>query len=265
MTKMLTGWAVGLALLTALMVWVLPKDDLEAKTSYRVDPQTLALTLVDGRPGRYDDSIWELVLNLLPHDYLRHSVTRFSLFSDGVQDALAYVQQTDYEANAWTLAVDRRDYRLFREFVFVSTIVHEFAHLFSLSRNQFAHFQWGCNSLRTRGGCFKTEAYLNQWYQQFWVGEVETAHQQMVASVKKDFRADAQTQFFETFSDAFVSEYASSNVSEDFAESLAQYVLRDTLDDERPVIQQKLQFFSLFPELVNVRAHIRARIAALDD
>ncbi len=251
---------MGLGLLTVLMTMMLPKNDLKAVTSYKVDPVSLELTLTDGESGRHDRSIWHQIVSLLPNEHLRQNVTRFHLFSDGLQDTLAYVKKTDHGSNHWTLAVDRTDYRRLRDYYFTSTMVHEFAHLISLNTDQIAHFQWGCSSLVTPHGCFKNDAYLNIWYKQFWAGELEDAHHRMVASVEKGFRDNAQERFYKTYSDSFVSEYASFNVSEDFAETFADYILEDIPADGELVYQQKLRFFGQFPEFVAMRKYIRSKL-----
>lgn len=257
---MIFGWVAALGLFTVFFVLVLPKDDLQPITTYRVDPTSLNITLSGGESGRNDIAIWEHIVALLPRDYLSRHVENFHLFSDGMADTLAYVEKTNDQSKSWILAVDRTDYRFFKNHTFTPTIIHEFAHILALDNNQLNLHQWACNNFSRQGGCFKTDAYINQWYQRFWQGRVAEEHRLSVASVKKIHRKDAIEQFYAANSDSFVSEYASSDAVEDFAESFVRYVLDDVIADQQFVYAQKISFFKRFPTLVDVRNHIRSKL-----
>lgn len=259
--KMIVGWVVALGLFTAFFMWVMPKDDLEAITTYHVDAVTLDLTLRSGEPGRSDESIWRGVVALLPSKYLSQHVKRFHVFSDGTADTLAYVNKASYDPKAWVLAVDRTDYRYSKGFFFTSTIIHEFAHILALEDGQIGSYHWKCDNFSNLDGCFKADSYLNQWYQQFWAGEIAEKHRLMLsASTTKADRREKVAQFYQQDPSLFVSEYASTDAVEDFAESFAHYVLNDEVTDKGLLYARKMSFFSGFPELVHVREYIRSRL-----
>lgn len=260
MHKMIFGWVAAMALITAFFVWVMPKDDLEAITTYTVNPTTLNITLSSGEAGRTDASIWKKILTLLPHDYLRQHVTQFYLFTDGAADTLAYVSKTNNDSKSWTLAVDRTDYRFFKDIYFNSTIIHEFAHILALEDGQLRAYHWRCDNFSNLDGCFKADSYINHWYLKFWAGNMAEKHRLALTSTKKSERDKALVQFYDANSDSFVSEYASTNAVEDFAESFVHYVLSEEVVNEDVVYSQKTRFFNRFPELVDVRDHIRSTL-----
>ena len=64
---------------------------------------------------------------------------------------------------------------------------------------------------------------------------------------------------YEKYQDQFVSMYSSTNIDEDIAESWTEFVLTEKPSGET-ISEQKILFFYGFPELVELREHIRENL-----
>jgi hypothetical protein len=105
-------------------------------------------------------------------------------------------------------------------------------------------------------GCAKTNSYINQFYQRFWTDIIsEWDEIQYIESDDKYY--EQMTLFYEVYEDRFVSEYASTNVDEDIAESWTAFVLLEKPRDTTFISNQKILFFYEYPELIEMRNHIR--------
>jgi len=105
-------------------------------------------------------------------------------------------------------------------------------------------------------GCAKTNSYINQFYQRFWTDIIsEWDEIQYIESDDKHY--EQMTLFYEVYEDRFVSEYASTNVDEDIAESWTAFVLLEKPRDTTFISNQKILFFYEYPELIEMRNHIR--------
>jgi hypothetical protein len=161
-------------------------------------------------------------------------------------DTLAYVYQ-DLNPQYWTLAVNLAtadDPQLL-----VATLIHEYAHVFSFDDEDFDRKAASCATLDLFEGCAAPDSYLYAFYDRFWRGYTDAVD-------VENLDADAAWQFYLDNEDDFVSDYAATNLGEDFAESFMTFVIEDSFDGPG-VAAQKLRFFTEYPELVELREHIR--------
>ncbi|QPE05360.1 hypothetical protein IT882_04685 [Microbacterium schleiferi] len=133
----------------------------------------------------------------------------------------------------------------------LSTLIHEYAHILSLSPGQTDPDAWSCDTLQLDEGCAEPDSALWAFDQEFWAAYRSDAPDAANAD------ADLAYEFYLDHEDDFVSDYAATNVVEDFAESFMTFVLEPEPDSDT-VIARKLLFFWDRPEYVEIRDHVRA-------
>ena len=191
-------------------------------------------------------ALWDKVNELLPEGSLK-PFARFTIFTDGEAEILAYVVPADDNGVQWELAVDPEDAGDPVEFT--ETVYHEYAHYLTLNDKQVTYGApkrydcYGENDLVSN-----PDSYLNAFYQRFWKDYLD------------DRLADPESiNFYLRHEDDFITSYAATSPSEDIAECFSYFVLYD-----RPtgtsVWEQKQNFFYDYPELVAFRDQARAKL-----
>ncbi|MEK4229138.1 hypothetical protein [Solibacillus sp. FSL H8-0538] len=183
----------------------------------------------------YHADLWFSYAWLIPEDQ-REDMNKFEVFESG--QTLAYVQTHDDYAEYWTLGMNNENIELASETLV--TYLHEYAHLLSLRSTEVDYWEdeTSCPSLYIEeSGCMFEDAYLANFYWQFWDGGG-----------------------YDELEEYYVSEYAMTSPQEDFAESWAHFVLTGTPVGDS-VVEEKILFFYQYEELVELRARILARVA----
>ena len=191
-------------------------------------------------------TLWDKVNALLPQGSLK-PFTRFTIFTDGEADILAYVVPADDEGARWELAVDPEDADDPVEFT--ETVYHEYAHYLTLNNHQVSY------GVPKRYDCYgendmtsNPDSYLNAFYQRFWKDYLD------------DRLADPESDsFYLRHEDDFITSYAATDPTEDIAESFSYFVLYDK-PQGTAVWEQKQSFFYDYPELVAFRDQARTRL-----
>ena len=223
--------------------WSADEEKMEALAEYQVRGNgTLELTSGE------DDyrALWELVDAMLPQGSL-DAFDRFTGFTDGEEEILAYVVPTDDDGARWELAVDPMDTG--DAVTFAETVFHEYCHYLTLNNRQVTY------DLTPSYGCYAEsdltaypDSYLNTFYHTFWKDYLD------------DRRADPETYgFYLRHADDFLTSYAATSPSEDIAESFAYFVLYDKAEGDG-LQAQKQNFFYAYPELVAFRDQARERL-----
>ncbi len=222
----------------------------------------------------WHNEIWAFTWRLLPHDFLREEVRQFAIFTDGVDETLAYVMPLDDDPDKWLLAIDIADVDAAGTLVnpdFVHTLIHEFAHILTLENDQvppdyealelaaqgsddYSEIAETCETYYTGEGCALPQAYINSFFFRFW--------EDIYEELPEEDDEDELVAFYEAYADQFVSEYAATNPGEDIAESFTLFVLQDS-PAERTIAAEKVRFFYDYPELVQIRQMIRAELARI--
>lgn len=190
--------------------------------------------------------LWTQMVEMLP-DGAFEDFERFTVFTDGADETLAYVVPTDDEGKRWEIAVDPADAD---DWVwFAETVLHEYTHYITLNDTQVDYpgqrtaLHYSEDWLAAR-----EDSYLDNFYRTFWVDTLD------------DRLADMDSyNFYLRHQDDFVSAYASTDPSEDIAESFAYYLLWDTPTGDA-VWEQKLRFFTAYPALVSFRQQVRQQM-----
>jgi len=160
---------------------------------------------------------------------------------------------------------------------FISLMIHENAHMFSLNASQSDNDmiysetnaemitlmdkkQAACepNYYTDIAGCMNDDSYLNLFFQDFWVN--------VYPDYKWTFEFDTdeafyvyEDKFIEKYKDQFITIYAMSYVEEDFAESFTAFVLLEK-PTGNSIVDQKILFFYDFAEIVEMRDFIRSNL-----
>lgn len=220
------------------------EEELPALAQYEIGADG---TLIPDKSDKAEyRALWDKVNELLPEGSLK-PFTRFTIFTDGEAEILAYVVPADDNGVQWELAVDPEDAGDPVEFT--ETVYHEYAHYLTLNDKQVTYGApkrydcYGENDLVSN-----PDSYLNAFYQRFWKDYLD------------DRLADPESiNFYLRHEDDFITSYAATSPSEDIAECFSYFVLYD-----RPtgtsVWEQKQNFFYDYPELVAFRDQARAKL-----
>lgn len=197
--------------------------------------------------------IWARVNVLIPDDLLSR-IVEFAAVTDGEDNTMAYVYPVE-ELHAWRLTVDYLDFldeegQLSFDLV-DETILHEFAHILSLNETQID--AEATNTLELDEGKLTPESYLNRFYQRFW----RDYEPELDSKSGEGFTTAEQFDFYLAHETEFLNDYAATSPAEDFAETFAQFVLREQPGSTQSVVEEKLIFFYQFPELTKMRNQIR--------
>lgn len=194
--------------------------------------------------------VWELFVRIAGADVAGDVMLQYRAGDAPDSDTLAYVYQ-DQNPRYWSLAVNlatAEDSELM-----VATLVHEFAHVLSYDDEEFDRKYSDCPTFEVIEGCVDVEAYLWQFYDEFWSGYAD-------APDLENTDGDIAYEFYLAHEEDFVSDYAATNIGEDFAESFMTFVLEDSWSTDTTV-GRKLDFFTRYPEFVELRESIRDEVA----
>lgn len=222
-------------------------DDLGEVTVYRVLPDASLEPAAQGVAAE----VWQLYVRMVGVEVAATSIREYWAGDAPDSDLLAYVVQ-ERNPQYWTLAVNLAtadDPQLL-----IATLIHEYAHVFSFAHTDFDPKAPSCDTIDLFEGCAAADSYLYQFYDTFW-------RQYGDAIDIENLDPDVAWQFYLDNEDHFVSDYAATNLGEDFAESFMTYVIEDSFDGPN-IAAQKLRFFEQFPELVELRTHIRTELAS---
>ncbi len=212
----------------------------------------------------------DIVALLLPPSY-RAYISNIGEESDGPDGILAFVERSSEQGDTWFLGYDAVDtydkqgkYKNINEFI--STLIHEYAHILTLNHTQVEHVADGVQWIECERsyiivdeGCAKPSSYITMFSNQFWSEELrDQAYQAAEENNSEDFAYD----LFDRQPNHFVTEYAATNEAEDIAESFSLFVLQDKPTGNL-VKDQKILFFYAYPELVSLRNHMRGGAAKI--
>lgn len=223
------------------------------KVTYRLDDEDSVADMSEA-----DMYILELIKTLAPTEEVKNSIKEFTVYFDEDDTTDASVTPIDDEGNEFVFEIN---YKAVEEFdLFVPVIVHEFTHIFTLLDAQYVSVRENediekeCKNYITEGeGCFETDSYMNAYFQKFWKNS---------GDYQKEDRAEDETEkFFETRTDKYVTDYATTNPIEDIAESFMYFTSKDPISTS-DVKGQKVDFFNAYTELVDYRNQVRSEISS---
>jgi hypothetical protein len=219
---------------------------------------------------------WHFFADIIPPEW-RDELKGFRAMTDGPDNTLASIYQTDQDPDHWVLEVDVLDN--FDPATLAETSFHELAHLISLNSTQvtpdiavyenpddqkvFDQEKADCPTYFVAEGCAHSDSYLYQFVKKFWGGLFDE-WSKINAIQNAEERSKALLDFYHAHKDEFVSSYASTNPVEDLADSFAAFILApDPHGEGHTIAEQKILFFYHSPELVTLRSDIHTRVCHL--
>ena len=215
--------------------------------------------------------IWDYFAALIPLEY-RSTLAEFSIMTDGTDNILAAVAQTYDDPNLWGLEVDIADTS---DYYYLSfTLVHEFAHLFTLGPDQvppsiaifnnpedndlYLQESSACTTFFPGEGCANPDSYMNAFYQEFWTGIYDEWNEINLIE-DEDQYYEALDDFYYKYEDQFLTDYSVTHPAEDIAEAFGFFVFAEQPDGDT-IAEQKILFFYQYPELVQLRSEILSNL-----
>lgn len=212
--------------------------------------------------------IWDYFAAIIPPEQ-RRFLTHYLVSTDGEDNTLAGVQQSQEAADQWDLSVDIIDTNDPKDLTY--TLIHEFGHLLTLNPNQvppskaifnnpdsdsaYNKAKKSCKNYFPGEGCAKEDSYINQFFNQFWYSEFYEEWLKVDGTEDADLYDSKLTRFYKKYKDSFVSDYAPTSPEEDIAESWTYFVLKPK-PGSHSIANQKVLFFYEYPELVQLREQI---------
>ncbi len=197
--------------------------------------------------------MWDYYASLIPLEN-RGYITEFVVFH-GEGNLAGYVEPIDEnDLSKWRMGLaidvtgdlDNRDIK--EEFAYVA--IHEFAHVLTLNSSQVdvGGSEGNCANFHTGEGCSKSNSYINAFFELGW------------KDIYDEFRALGESDlhdFYQKYSDRFVTDYAASNPGEDIAEVFSVFVTQDNAPSGNSIADKKINLMYNYPELVSLRNEIR--------
>jgi len=211
--------------------------------------------------------IWDQFSSLIPAQH-RSMIAEYSIFTDGADNVLAAVAQTQSDPSTWSLQVDIAD--ISDPYNLTFTLIHEYGHLLTLGPDQVPpslaifnnpedediYFQEAsaCPNYFPGEGCAEADSYIDDFYNEFWL-DISEEWNQVNLEEDDDAYYEALDAFYAKYADQFVTDYAATNPEEDIAESWTFFVLSPE-PEGNTIADQKILFFYRYPELVELRTEI---------
>jgi hypothetical protein len=217
------------------------------------------------------EGIWNYFAALIPVSE-RGFLVEFSVMSDGSSNILGGVRRTNEDPNTWMLRVDVLDAR--DEYELTYTLMHEYGHLLTLESSQltldrsvyldpgdlevYERAQAACPNYFARDGCSLPDSYLSEFFNRYWSSFF--LEWQEIDKAQDDPSYDSMLHdFYRTYADQFLTEYAATSPEEDIAESWAFFILSEKPELDS-IAHEKILFFYEYPQLVELRQEILTRL-----
>jgi hypothetical protein len=196
--------------------------------------------------------IWKTVTDIIPLDQ-RRDIDTYTLFTDGEDETTGSVGSGATD-NTWYIELDILDSENIA--TLSTTLVHEFGHLITLGSSQIKYYADTCNFYMASDGCSNEDSYVNKFYDQFWTDRADEWTELAKPDEDGVVDEDGAYSFYENHPDEFVSDYAATHPEEDIAESWTYFIYSDTPKGDT-VADQKVRFFYMFPDLVEMRRNMQ--------
>jgi len=236
--------------------------------------QTVPEELEDERSDRARHAaIWNYFTAIIPADE-RALLSEFYIFTDGRGGHFAAVGPTFTDPEEWVLDVDILDAASYYDLTY--TLIHEHGHLLTLNSGQVppskAIFKFpdnktvkeqevaACPQYFPDEGCSEPDSYINRFFERFWA-ELYPEWEQIDLVEDEDTRFTLLEDFYRTYRDQFVTDYAATSPAEDIAESWTAFVLSPRTEGNA-IADEKTSFFYEYPKLIELRTQILKRVCA---
>ena len=211
---------------------------------------------------------WQTLYNILPADLIDKYVVSLRLFTDGTNKDMGGLNQMDETVEYWQIDLDTADMNIYSKdsikiLDYTHTLIHEFGHLLTLNPTQIElsedMYQDYSKGYLTSEGYALKNSYLGMFVNNFWKSDLLYEWDKIVKKRSESKKIKLLYEFYLSYSDDFVTDYAAESPEEDIAESWTFFVLSDK-PKKSTILSEKILFFYQFPKLVKYREHIRLNI-----
>ena len=248
----LTGLGLAIAGLVAgaggARPMIIEDGDFGTVEVYAVDDTGSLVPAPD--PGSLTAQVWATFERVATPEFTAEVMVEYQVGDAPESDTLAYVHQSD-DPELWVLAANLATSE--DPILLIPTLIHEYAHILTLSPGQLTPGAASCPTIDLDEGCADAGSAMWRFQEEFWSG-----YEDAPDAANGDW--EVTDAFYAAHPDDFVSDYAATNVVEDVAESFMTFVLEDRPTGDS-VVAQKLEFFWQVPEYVESRERIRAEFA----
>jgi hypothetical protein len=215
--------------------------------------------------------IWNLFTRLVPLEQ-REFLNGFNIFTDGQENYLAAVNQSEKSAYRWELNVDILDATQKTSLVY--TLLHEQGHLLTLNPTQVKvslsiyHNPYDeeiyerevsrCPQYFTGEGCSAPDSYIHVFFERFWT-DLYTEWLEIGEEENERSRENKLNLFYDTYQDQFLTDYATTSPAEDIAETFTFFILLPK-PELTSIANEKILFLYEYPELIELRTQILKNI-----
>jgi len=213
------------------------------------------------------EKIWQYFTRLIPAEY-RGFVSGFSIFTDGEKNYLAAVNQSESDPEQWVLNVDIAD--SYEKTNLTYTLLHEYGHLLTLNAEQvvvsvpvyenpedetiYQAEVSACPQYFPGEGCSNPDSFINEFFTRYWTYLFDE-WQEIDQQADEDTYERMLDNFYDTYQDQFLTDYAPTSPAEDIAESFTFFILSPK-PELNSIANEKILFFHEYPELLELRARI---------
>ncbi|MDX1378820.1 MAG: hypothetical protein R3307_08225 [Anaerolineales bacterium] len=214
--------------------------------------------------------IWDYIAAIIPREE-REFVNEFSVSTDGPSEVLAAVGYSS-GPQYWGLEVDIIDSG--DPYSLTFTLLHEFGHLLTLNSDQvppnrrvyydpdnesvYNDAVESCPQYFPGEGCSNPDSYINEFFHRFWL-DFYDEWLEIDFIEDEDEYYDGLDDFYFTYQDQFLTDYAATSPEEDIAETWSFFILSPKPEMDS-IANEKILFFYEYPELVTLRVEILNRI-----
>jgi hypothetical protein len=126
--------------------------------------------------------------------------------------------------------------------------------MLTLNDGQIGDDTSSCTNYMSMDGCSKSDSYINAFYNAFWA-DIYDEWSSTVSTKDGEVNEDQVSNFYDKYSDQFVTDYAPTGPEEDIAESWTYFVFGPKPAGDT-IAEQKILFFYDYPELVQLRQEV---------
>jgi len=208
-------------------------------------------------PNFIDYRIWNIFQDISGDDFVLSYLGSFTTYRGRYDKILGTVNLFNATSTPyWGLVINANgaDFRNPEWTKQMSAVlVHEFAHILTLKDDEVSYSITKARLCKetymTLKGCSDDDAYINAFVSRFWDVE-DFTHEIGDKSYYRQHRYD------------FLTLHAVKNPEEDIAESFTEFIFTQKPEVSKKERTQKVLFFYEYPELVELRTHIRTALEA---
>ncbi len=215
------------------------------------------LSLVTGSELPSHRELWDKYSKISPDVMTEAYLSQLHIYNDSESLAGARLSPSKKAINKWNLHINEYALKSMDNISINALMIHIFGHLMTLNHAQvdYQAEESVCEGLFIDQGCANDDSYIQKFTDEFWS--------------KSDIFAVSNSNRIKELSpeDAkdFVSIHATGSPQEDIAESFTRFIFEDkptlniqkTLQGSNGQIQEKIQFFYRYSELIKLRERLR--------